>query len=113
MCWDKFPWMTEEERRITFGLVAGVKASWNSLAFKTLVNEYYVLEEVDVRNNKFSAGGDSDAALMSKEGRLVGVIMAQVMVEDIEVLVHPKLSMPDFRAMKMNREDGALHIEKV
>jgi len=98
---------------ITFGFVAGVKASWKSPAFKTVVDEYYVLEEADVRNNRFSAGGDSGAALVSKEGKLVGFIMAQATVEDFEVVVHPKTGMPDLKAMKLNREDGGLHMEKV
>jgi len=98
---------------IPFGFVAGVKVSWKSPAFKTVVNEYYVLEEVDLKNNRFSAGGDSGAALVSKEGRLVGFIMAPATAEDFEVVVHPKTRIPDLKAMKMNREDGELHMEKV
>jgi hypothetical protein len=44
---------------------------------------------------------------------LVGLIMARATVEDFEAVIHPRTSIPDLKAMKMNREDGEVDMAKV
>ena len=96
----------------TFGVIAGVLTSWKSPSFESLVNEYYVMEEADVEFHRFAKSGDSGAALITDDGRVVGFVMATATFSEIDVVLHPKTKIPDLIKMKSYRgKEGNLEFD--
>jgi hypothetical protein len=97
----------------TYGFVSGVKAHFCSKNFKSPLSEYYILEERDVTNHQFAYPGDSGSAVVSKEGKLIGLIIARAVFQKLEVLVRPVTIVPDIKAMRNARQlDGTIQKEK-
>ena len=93
----------------TYGFVAGVKAQFYSKKFPNPLSEFYVLEERDVTNHEFAEPGDSGSGVVSREGKLVGLVIARAVFVKLEVLVHPLTTVPDIEGIKSRRRtDGIL-----
>src|SRR5579859_6006766 len=74
---------------------------------------FYVLQETTEQTNLFADDGDSGAAVVTDEGVLVGVVLANWRIGDVQMIIDPvsgKLDPTSFRAAR--EEDGSLDWEK-
>jgi len=97
----------------TYGFVAGVKARFCSRDFESSLSEYYILEERGVTNHQFAHPGDSGSGVVSKEGKLIGFVIARAIFQKLEVLIRPMTGVPDINAIRNARKpDGTVQKAK-
>lgn len=98
----------------TYGFVAGVHSAWKPRQFKITCSEYFVLEEKRIEYQQFSRKGDSGAATIDNHGNIVGMVMALVEVEQIEMVIHPVTNVPDIlNIARCCQTDGSIDKEKL
>jgi hypothetical protein len=99
----------------TFGVVAGITSSIRFLDSKKATREYYVLPETNLFTQPFARPGDSGAGVISRDGRLVGFVMAKTTLKNFSLAVLPNTDHLDVRMMARYRDpqDGSIDLSKV
>ena len=98
----------------TYGFVAGVYSTWKPKEFKVTCSEYFVLEEKQIEYQQFSKTGDSGAVTIDNDGNIVGMVMALVQVDDIEIVIHPTTKVPDIlNIARCHQHDGSIDKDKL
>jgi hypothetical protein len=96
----------------SFGVVAGITTS-TKLVRTRPTREYFILPEVDFEGVPFAKPGDSGAAVINREGCLVGLVMARSILSDFVVVLNPQSGHLDLASMKKyGNEDGSIDYEK-
>jgi hypothetical protein len=73
------------------------------------LTEFYVIEETTSNDNKFAAKGDSGAAVITTEGKIVRFVSAIVDVTDIDAIIDVQSKIPDSATIaNRRRSDGTL-----
>jgi len=81
---------------LTFGFVAGVHAGWVNPKVKSApCSEFYVLQELHEEENFFAKKGDSGAAVIARDGTVVGFVHCGIEIKDIQVVCLPGGDVPD------------------
>jgi hypothetical protein len=104
---------------LTFGVVAGVRASCRSLHYpKETLSEFYVLrhECLDHQNREdrtFAWPGDSGAAVIDPKGKVAGVVGGGWDIVEVKMLCDPLTKCPDFVELKKRRDkkSGAVNMD--
>lgn len=95
---------------LTFGSVAGVHAGWNpEIPDCPPLTEFYVIEEKTRNDNKFAAKGDSGAAVVTTEGKVVRFVFAI-----IDVIIDSQSKIPDIATIaNCRRRDRTVDIDQL
>ena len=92
---------------LTFGFVAGVHAGWVNPKVKSApCSEYYVLQELHDSENFFAKKGDSGAAVVASDGKVVGFVHCGIEIKDVQVVCLPGGDVPDILTIASRRDSA-------
>ena len=113
--WDMYVRKAGRTTGMTFGFIAGVYGNWVPDTFpdKTC-EEFYALEEKTSTENQFAAPGDSGAAVINDDGKIVGFVFAGIKIDTVKIVFDRSTRTPDILKIKERREaDGSVRLEDV
>ena len=113
--WDMYVRKAGRTTGMTFGFVAGVHGDWVPPTFpEKTCREFYALEEKIGVDNQFASPGDSGAAVINDDGKIVSFVFAGINIDTIKVVFAKSSRIPDILKIKERREtDGSVRLEDV